>query len=123
MRCWAVPSWVFRDVWQRPAEEEEHESRAAPASTGDSSPEPAPDQHHDCDRGPEESAPRIGQGQGMAKERRRGQPEDSRETAGPIDQAVEAEDDRAVEDLADIVGVAEVPGRAEPPDPVRTSRR
>ena len=61
----------------------------------------------------------LGQGQGMAEERHRGQPEDSRETAAPIEQAVEAEDHRAVEDLADIVGVAEIPGRAEPPDAVR----
>src|SRR5262249_46848762 len=100
------------------AEEDEGQGQGDPRDYQRLHPsEPAPEQHRDPDHEREESAARMGQGQGMTEEGQRGQPEYARATAPPIEQAVEREDHRAVDDLADVVGVAEIPGGAEPPDP------
>ena len=117
-----MPSLVLRDVC-RPPNRTNINARTTPAITSDFVPRNRlRNSTIEPDHGPEEPASRMGQGQGMAEERQRGQPEDARQAAAPIEQAVEAEDHRAVEDLADVVGVAEIPGarRASRTSPVRS---
>jgi hypothetical protein len=56
----------------------------------------------------------MGQGNGVAEEGNRAQPADAQAPAALGEKAVEGENHGAVDDLADVVGVAEISRRAEP---------